>query len=633
MATQENEKGFFYTSQLEMSLEERNIQLEGVNENLKEINNQFKLTIEEAPVPIMLHAEDGEVLSISKIWTEITGYTLQEIPTTKKWAEKAYGPQAKEGYQMMESLYMNHERQHDGEFTIHTKTGGVCLWDFYSFTIGKLGDGRNQAISIAVDVTNKRKLEAALFNEKKFLEITLLSVGDGIISCDKRGNVLLMNKVAEYLTGWNLAEAKGKNIEEVLKVVNELTRDHHENMVQKIVESKKASEIGEGSLLISKLGKEIPIEGSVASILDEEEKLNGIVLVFRDFTSKVEKQKQIEYLSYHDPLTNLYNRRFYEEELSRLDTERNLPLSIIMGDVNGLKLINDSFGHKMGDDLLKKVSEAIKMGCRGGEIIARYGGDEFVVLLPKTVQAEAEKIIERIKEITASQKLEPVEVSISFGCGTKTVKEEHVEEIFKKAEDHMYQQKLFESQLSKNRTINAIIGTLKEKVSNEEFQTERIAELCAIMGTAIGLNEHKIAVLKKMAMLHDIGKIAIEDYIFNKPDKLTEDEREEVNRHPEVGYRILSTVNDTAEMAEYVLYHHEKWNGTGYPKGLKAEEIPIESRILSIIDAYEAMASARSYREPLAQQEILKELEKNAGTQFDPDLVYIFIKKILGKEN
>ena len=234
------------------------------------------------------------------------------------------------------------------------------------------------------DITDHKRLETALEKEKNLLETTLISVGDGVISTDNKGNIVFLNRVAEFLTGWTQEAARGKSIEEVFNIVNEFTREKSENIVKKALESGKMIELANHTILISKDGIERPIEDSAAPIVQENGEIVGVVLVFRDFSEKKQKLKEIEFLSYHDQLTGLYNRRFYEEELKRLDTERNLPMTIVMGDVNGLKLINDSFGHVMGDELLKKVAEVIKKGCRTDDIIARLGGDEFVILLPKT---------------------------------------------------------------------------------------------------------------------------------------------------------------------------------------------------------------------------------------------------------
>jgi len=376
-------------------------------------------------------------------------------------------------------------------------------------------------------------------------------------------------------------------------------------------------------------GRILPVEIMMTNIL-----FNGSRVfhsLWRDISERKEMENKMEYLSYHDQLTGLYNRRFFEEELIRIDVEKNLPITIIMGDVNGLKLVNDSFGHSIGDKLLKKVAKVMSAGCRRDDIVARLGGDEFVILLSKTDTYEAEQIVKRIKEMALKEKAGSVDISVSFGCETKKTNKEKIQDILKKADDHMYEKKLLESQSMRWKTINAIITTLHGKNKSEEEHSHKVSILCENMGIALGLSKDEIKDLKTVGLLSDIGKIAIDESIFKKPGELTDEDWEEVKRHPEIGYRILSTVNSMSQMAEYVLAHHEKWNGTGYPKGLKGEEIPLQSRILTISDSYEAMISERNYRNALTEEAAIEELKINAGLQFDPKLVRIFVEKVLKK--
>ncbi|OAA91102.1 HD domain-containing phosphohydrolase [Clostridium ljungdahlii] len=356
---------------------------------------------------------------------------------------------------------------------------------------------------------------------------------------------------------------------------------------------------------------------------------NEIIAISRDITDERKNQKKIEFLSYNDQLTGLYNRRFFEEELERLNDKENLPLTIVMADVNGLKLINDSFGHAAGDELLKKVSVVMLNACGDKGIISRVGGDEFVILLPKTNELEADKILKRISELASKEKVESINLSISFGFATKCHDEEDVFEVLKKAEDFMYKKKLFESPSMRGETIGAIINTLHEKNKREEQHSHRVSEYCNLLGKAMNLPDGEIQELKTVGLLHDIGKVAIDENILNKPDKLTDEEWKKIKRHPEIGYRILSSVNNMAEMSEYVLAHHERWDGKGYPKGLKGKQIPLKSRIIAIADAFDAMTSERAYRSALSKEIAVEELIKNAGIQFDPELVKIFIEKIV----
>lgn len=354
-----------------------------------------------------------------------------------------------------------------------------------------------------------------------------------------------------------------------------------------------------------------------------------VIGITRDITREKRYQEEIEYLSYRDQLTGLYNRRFFEEELKRLDTGRTLPLCLIMADVNGLKLINDSFGHAKGDALLQKVAEVLTRVCRPDEIIARIGGDEFVLLVPGMTGAQAEKLVERIQKLAAAETIGSMELSISFGWEVKTSSEEDMQEIFNRAEDYMYQKKLFEGPSMRSKTINAIIRTLHEKNEREEAHSKRVSQLSMVLAQVLGFSQRDVEQIRTMGLLHDIGKIAINEEILNKPGRLTEEEYEEIKRHPEIGFRILSSVNDMVDMAEYVLCHHERWDGNGYPRGLAGEATPIQARIIAITDAYDAMTSDRSYRHTLTPEAAVKELHRCAGTQFDPHLVAIFVEKVI----
>ncbi len=360
-------------------------------------------------------------------------------------------------------------------------------------------------------------------------------------------------------------------------------------------------------------------------ILNGEKVFHALV---RDMSERKAMVEKLEQMSYHDQLTGVYNRHFFEEELNRLDVKRNLPFTIMMGDVNGLKLVNDSFGHAFGDQLLRKVADLIKKGCREDDIVSRIGGDEFIVLFPQTGSNEVEEIEKRIQHMAATDKVGSLDISISFGWSTKFTEDESIDEVLKKAEDYLYQKKLFESPSMRGRTIHTIIHTLHEKNKGEEEHSLRVSLLCESMGIAMGLPESKVKELKHVGLLHDIGKIAIDEQMLTKPGKLTADEWDDMARHPAIGYRILSTVNEMAEMAEYVLAHHERWDGTGYPKGLKADEIPFEARIISLADAFDAMTSDRPFKKAMSKDASIEQLILHSGTQFDPQLVTIFVEML-----
>ena len=349
----------------------------------------------------------------------------------------------------------------------------------------------------------------------------------------------------------------------------------------------------------------------------------------QDITERKKAEEKLVYISFHDHLTDLYNRRFFEEELKRLDKDCNLPISIIMCDINGLKLVNDSFGHYSGDALLKKAAETIKKECREEDVIARIGGDEFVVILPKTDSDNTQQVSNRIKDLASKEKVANIELSISYGHDTKTLDTQSIVEIIANAENNMYRHKLSERSSMRSKTIDLIMNALFEKSNREAIHSNRVSSLCKAIGSKMNFDKESVNQIGIAGLIHDIGKIGIDEKILNKPGSLTADEKVEIERHPEIGWRLLSSTNEFSVLAQFVLSHHEKWDGSGYPHGIKGKEIPLESRIIAVADAYDAMTSERSYRKALCKDAATKELTRCSGTQFDPEIVDVFVNQVL----
>jgi diguanylate cyclase (GGDEF)-like protein/putative nucleotidyltransferase with HDIG domain len=365
------------------------------------------------------------------------------------------------------------------------------------------------------------------------------------------------------------------------------------------------------------------------AVKDSTGKITDLWGAAQDISERKKNEKLLVYLSNHDHLTQLYNRRFFEVELKRLDMKENLPLSILMFDVNGLKLVNDSFGHDMGDILLKKAAETITKACREKDVVARVGGDEFVVLLPKTTAEESVKVANKIKELASKEFVANIELSISYGHDTKITDNQSMNEIIANSENYMYRHKLFERSSIRSKTIDLIMNALFEKSDRETAHSERVSRICEAIASKMNLDKDTVTQLKIAGLIHDIGKIGIDEKILNKQGKLTLDERNDIERHPEIGWRLLSSTNEYSELAQFVLNHHEKWDGSGYPNGLKGEAIQIEARIISVADAYDAMTSERSYRRGLSMVEAIQELKRFSGTQFDPKIVEVFVNQVL----
>ncbi len=358
----------------------------------------------------------------------------------------------------------------------------------------------------------------------------------------------------------------------------------------------------------------------------------GGVVIFMDITDRKQKEAEIKYLSSHDTLTGLYNRRYFEDSLINIDIPENLPLSLIFADINGLKMTNDIFGHTAGDELIKKSAEILVKSCRENDIIARVGGDEFIILLPNTSEENAEKIISRIKTEFLSARVAAIKCSISLGLDTKRSPEQSLEDIMANAENEMYKDKTMNRKSVNKDIINAIVDELHSKSDREKQHSIMTSELCGKFGSILPLSEPEINKLKRAGYLHDIGKITLDENFFKEEVSLDE-ELEIMQDHPVVGYRILSLFDDKIDLAEYVYNHHERWDGKGYPRGLKGEQIPLLSRIISVVETYERVLNRGDLTLSDRKQRAIDVIKEGVGKQFDPTIAELFIKMMAEKTN
>ncbi len=356
-------------------------------------------------------------------------------------------------------------------------------------------------------------------------------------------------------------------------------------------------------------------------------KIEGLIL---DISLQKNREEEMLYYTYHDVMTGLYNRRYFENIKYNLDKEEYYPLSIIVGDINGLKIINSALGHVVGDKMIRNISDILKSFIRENDVLARIGGDEFSILMPNTTYDEANKILSDISNQCENFSADRNEYHLSFSLGLaiKNDNSNTINEVIKMAEDSMFRQKLLQSKSLHSAIISSMKSTLHEKSQETEDHALRLIGISRAFGMRLNLVNEQLTELELLSTLHDIGKIGISDNILNKPGKLDDDEWKEMRRHPEVGYRIAMSTPELKPIADYILNHHERWDGSGYPYGRKGEEIPLLARILSIADAYDAMTSDRPYRKALSKDKALDEIKMNAGTQFDPVLAEIFLKEI-----
>lgn len=355
-------------------------------------------------------------------------------------------------------------------------------------------------------------------------------------------------------------------------------------------------------------------------------KLVGAVITFLDITERKKDEEKILYLSEHDSLTGLMNRHSLEEKLKEIDTEENLPISVIFADINGLKLTNDIFGHAAGDNLIQKSAEVIRKVCREGDIIARVGGDEFILLLLHTTSPEAQKINERIKAGLSREKVEAIKCSMALGTDTKTLKSQSMEETISNAEDAMYREKTLNRKTNNSETLNAIINTLHEINPDERRHSIRVSEVCESIAREMKLPETEANKVKRAGYLHDIGKVVLKKELVENGRPLTNAEINEIQQHTAISYRILNLFDDTLDIADAVYSHHEMWDGSGYPQGLKADEIPLFSRIISLAEAFDRRMHGFKRNNPDKMEAVIRYIRDNKGKRFDPELAEVFIQ-------
>ncbi len=350
--------------------------------------------------------------------------------------------------------------------------------------------------------------------------------------------------------------------------------------------------------------------------------------LIEEITSREKSEKELMYLSFHDSLTGIKNRASFEQEMQCLRKKHYGDCAIIICDVDGLKLVNDSMGHNSGDLLLIQTAEILKECIQKNDLLARIGGDEFAIIVYSNKKAVSREIIDKIRDRIQkyNRKNPQLPLSISLGFAVCSGSNSNVDDVFKEADNNMYREKLYQGNSARSAIVRTMMKAMEERDLITEGHAERVQTYVVRLGKKLGFSESRLTKLRLFAQFHDIGKVGIKDRILFKKGDLTVEEKAEMNRHSEIGYRIAQSAQDLVPIADWILKHHEWWNGDGYPLNIKEEEIPLECRMLSIADAYDAMTSVRPYRKIMTHEEAVKELVNSSGIQFDPNIVSLFIQ-------
>ncbi|MFW6284881.1 MAG: HD domain-containing phosphohydrolase [Bacillota bacterium] len=448
--------------------------------------------IDESPVAMILHSENRKILRVSKNFTELTGYTLEDVPTLRALSEACWPYKSDEVLNHFISLYDMNEKIYSGAFTLRTKKGDTLIWDLYSAYIGRDDTGLKTIITVGIDVTTKRT-----------------------------------------------------------------------------------------------------------------------------------KEKDLTFKSYHDDLTGLYNRRYYNELIPHFEQFKDI--GVVLADINGLKLINDLFGHEHGDELLVTFSKILKKTLPKDAFIARLGGDEFLMVLYRYDTKEVEDLVESLKVSVQTNAINDIVPSASFGIA-KNLEGESFRNTFSRAENMLYRDKVHAYDEQTDAMIESIMNALFRRTDESEDHIEHLMDLAEPLKAHLNLKDEDQKDLELLIKLHDIGKVSLEADIF-KREKLSKEEKSEIERHPEVGYRIANALPRLKSVAYAILTHHENVDGSGYPFGLSKEDIPLIARIFRVIDSYDAMRRD-CYTPAKTKKAALEELRKYSGAYYDPEIVDAFAKSL-----
>ncbi len=559
--------------------------------------------------------------------TTILGYTSEEI-TGKKTVWDLH-PQGKDSDTYKTAMRMNEKREAlvSYENPMRAKDGSV-LWVLS--TSLPLYDKEGRFIGFRgwdTNITERREMVQKLAESERRFRLLFENMGEAMVIYnlvrDERGRIVNYefadaNPAYEEQAGLTIEEVRGLTIDKVFNTA----KPPYLDIIQLVALEGEAQTIRR---YFSPLGKHYQI-----SFFRPQKE--SIAAIFVDVTKEKEIEEKIEFLSYHDILTKLKNRRYYEEKIPFVTQEAQLPLSILLCDLNALKVANDAYGHAHGDKVIKAAARILEKHAPENATLARIGGDEFIVLMPSTSREDAKKVMFAMKEESHETSVDDVHVSISFGLACREDTRDSFETVYKRAEANMYRYKLHEGPIVRRKLLRTIDGQLEKAYAFEKNHAQNVHDYAVALGKAARLSERETEKLSLAAKYHDIGKVALSPEMLKKEGPLSEFEWIEVQRHSEIGYRILASITEMADIAEVVLAHHENIDGTGYPKGMEGSAIPPGAKIIRIADAFDAMTSPRSYKPAMTIPEAIAELESYKGSYFDEQLVDLFVNEVLPGE-
>jgi len=364
---------------------------------------------------------------------------------------------------------------------------------------------------------------------------------------------------------------------------------------------------------------------------DDEQKLVGKLFMFHDVTDVRQTFFEFEKSMLFDSVTGFYNKQSFLTQIPQWNIPEYWPVSVAVCNVDGMNAINEAYGTAFGDAVMRNISRYIRRRVGDKVFCAKIDNGDIVIVLEGMYNADAATLLDAIED-DIQDFYENMPVSIEFGVATKEDTEKSIEKILQDARASMQKKKMLKDKSASSSLVDSLKQTLCESDYQTEEHVERTRMMAARLGREMGISDSDIGRLELLAVLHDIGKVAIPQDIIKKQGKLTPEERSIIEQHTVKGYRIAKSSAELEDIADGILSHHEKWDGTGYPNRLKGEEIPLIARIISAVDSHDVMVNDRPYHKAMPEADAIAELKRCAGTQFDPHVVEVFVRLLEREE-
>ena len=593
----------------------------------------FRAVFQQAPVGIAL-AEGFHFLEVNEEFARILGRTKDSLMGSS-WVDITHLDDLEQDLELFESFLRKETSEYTFEKRFLKPDGSFAsaMMRITDIDTENAKRGCRRHLCTLRDIREQKEAEKQLRESERSKRVLLSNLPGMAYRCDfdRLWTMRYLSEGCMELTGYEPEDLLNNHTIAYRDVILPESRDTVWEEFKHTVERKVPFRFEYEILTAQKTRKWVMEIGR--GIFDESGEqviaLEGIII---DITESKRRLDRIRYMYTHDYVTGLYNRNKYEREKAILESKSICPVSVIMADINGIRLINDAFGHEEGDRMIAQTARILKECCRVSDLAARTGGDDFCILLPKTDRITAYQRMQVIREAcvryNATISNTDLQINLALGFGTVDHPDQNLRDAEKEAEDYVNKNKLFQGKSYHSAILSSITATLHEHSQETEAHAQRLWNICQNIGERLQLSQQSMEDLHLFSRLHDVGKVGVDDGILNKPGKLTPEEWRVMEKHPEVGYRIAMSAPELAGIAEYILCHHERWDGSGYPLGKAGDDIPLFSRILAVADAYDAMTTDRVYRDSLSKEEALKEIMTHAGTQFDPHIADIFIEII-----